>query len=97
MILVVDVGNTNITCGVYEEKELKATFRINTKTQRTSDEYGAIFSQLLSMKDLLILNMLRCIAFQLIMNLMLQAGPEIHGNRTYLYLHFGNLEPRTPI
>lgn len=52
MILVVDVGNTNITCGVYEEKELKATFRINTKTQRTSDEYGAIFSQLLSMKDL---------------------------------------------
>ncbi len=52
MILVVDVGNTNITCGVYEEKELKATFRINTKTKRTSDEYGAIFSQLLSMKAL---------------------------------------------
>lgn len=52
MILVVDVGNTNITCGVYEEKELKATFRINTKTKRTSDEYGAIFSQLLSMKGL---------------------------------------------
>ena len=52
MILVVDVGNTNITCGVYGGKELKATFRINTKTQRTSDEYGAIFSQLLSMKDL---------------------------------------------
>lgn len=52
MILVVDVGNTNITCGVYEEKELKATFRINTKTKRTSDEYGAIFSQLVSMKGL---------------------------------------------
>lgn len=52
MILVVDVGNTNITCGIYDEKELKATFRINTKTQRTSDEYGAIFSQLLSMKGL---------------------------------------------
>ncbi len=52
MILVVDVGNTNITCGVYEGKELKATFRINTKTKRTSDEYGAIFSQLLSMKGL---------------------------------------------
>lgn len=52
MILVVDVGNTNITCGVYEGKELKATFRINTKTKRTSDEYGAIFSQLLCMKGL---------------------------------------------
>lgn len=52
MILVVDVGNTNITCGVYEEKELKATFRINTKTPRTSDEYGAIFTQLMNMKGL---------------------------------------------
>ncbi len=52
MILVVDVGNTNITCGVYEGKELKATFRINTKTPRTSDEYGAIFTQLMNMKGL---------------------------------------------
>ncbi len=52
MILVVDVGNTNITCGVYEEKELKATFRINTKTPRTSDEYGAVFNQLFMMKGL---------------------------------------------
>ncbi len=52
MILVVDVGNTNITCGVYEKKELKATFRINTKTPRTSDEYGAIFTQILNMKDI---------------------------------------------
>ncbi len=52
MILVVDVGNTNITCGVYEGKELKATFRIHTKTSRTSDEYGAVFSQLFMMKGL---------------------------------------------
>lgn len=52
MILVVDVGNTNITCGLYESKELKATFRINTKTPRTSDEYGAIFTQLITMKGL---------------------------------------------
>lgn len=52
MILVVDVGNTNITCGVYAEKELKATFRITTKIPRTSDEYGAMFMQLLSMKGI---------------------------------------------
>lgn len=52
MILVVDVGNTNITCGVYAEKELKATFRITTKIPRTSDEYGVMFSQLLSMKNI---------------------------------------------
>ena len=47
MILVVDVGNTNITCGVYEQKELMATFRINTKTPRTSDEYGIHLRELL--------------------------------------------------
>lgn len=40
MILVVDVGNTNITCGAYEGKKLLDTFRLMTTTLRTSDEYG---------------------------------------------------------
>jgi len=52
MILVVDVGNTNITCGVYEGMELKATFRMTTKSPRTSDEYGMMFTQLLALKDI---------------------------------------------
>lgn len=47
MILVVDVGNTNMTLGVYREKELLATFRITTKTARTSDEYGVLITQML--------------------------------------------------
>ena len=47
MILVIDVGNTNMTLGVYEGKELKATFRIMTKMPRTSDEYGVLITQLL--------------------------------------------------
>ncbi len=50
MIFVVDVGNTNITCGVYQEKELKATFRIMSKTPRTSDEYGIMLINLLQTK-----------------------------------------------
>ena len=32
MILVVDVGNTNITFGVYKGQNLQATFHITTKT-----------------------------------------------------------------
>ena len=32
MILVIDVGNTNMTLGVYEGQSLKATFRMMTKT-----------------------------------------------------------------
>ena len=37
MILVIDVGNTNITCGVYKGKTLETTFRITSNNQRTSD------------------------------------------------------------
>ena len=47
MILVVDVGNTNLIWGVYEGKELKATFRMTTKTPRTSDEFGVLLSEML--------------------------------------------------
>ena len=52
MILVADVGNTNMTMGVYEGEELRATFRIMTKTPRTSDEYGILITQLLTSKGI---------------------------------------------
>ena len=38
MILVVDAGNTNITLGVFDGKELLGTNRMTTKISRTSDE-----------------------------------------------------------
>ena len=47
MILVIDVGNTNMTLGVYDGEELLATFRITTKLPRTSDEYGVLLTQML--------------------------------------------------
>lgn len=40
MLLTVDVGNTNITLGIFEEDELLGKFRMTTKRSRTSDEYG---------------------------------------------------------
>ncbi len=52
MILVIDVGNTNLTLGVYEDKELRATFRMMTKTPRTSDEYGVMLTTLLNTKGI---------------------------------------------
>lgn len=52
MILAIDVGNTNITCGVYAEKILQATFRITTKQPRTSDEYGILLGELLRVKKI---------------------------------------------
>lgn len=51
MILVIDVGNTNITFGVYEKKRLVTTFRMMTKQPRTSDEYGIGLRELLRNND----------------------------------------------
>ena len=47
MLLVIDVGNTHITLGVFDGKELKATFRATAKQPRTSDEYGIQLCDLL--------------------------------------------------
>lgn len=52
MILVIDVGNTNMTVGVFKQDKLEATFRIMTKTPRTSDEYGVLLMQLLKERDI---------------------------------------------
>ncbi len=52
MILVIDVGNTNMTFGVYNGEELQATFRMMTKTPRTSDEYGVMIAQMLQSKNI---------------------------------------------
>mgnify|MGYP000709573989 CR=1 FL=1 len=40
MLLVIDVGNTNITLGAFRGDELLGTYRMTTKQPRTSDEYG---------------------------------------------------------
>ncbi|MCU6761913.1 Type III pantothenate kinase [uncultured Roseburia sp.] len=47
MLLTIDVGNTNVTMGVFDGEELIATFRMTTKLQRTSDEYGITIIDLL--------------------------------------------------
>lgn len=52
MVLVIDVGNTNITCGVYEKNDLETTFRITTKIPRTSDEYGVLMKDMLKNNDI---------------------------------------------
>ena len=40
MILAIDVGNTNITIAVLRDGEVEASFRLTTRTPRTSDEFG---------------------------------------------------------
>lgn len=40
MLLLIDVGNTNIVMGMYDGDDLKFSWRLGTKVARTSDEYG---------------------------------------------------------
>ena len=51
MILALDVGNTNITCGVFDGDTIKTSFRITTKMPRTSDEYAMIIMTLLEKNE----------------------------------------------
>jgi type III pantothenate kinase len=47
MLLAVDVGNTNVTLGVFERKELRATFRLASDRERLADEYAVLVLGLL--------------------------------------------------
>lgn len=48
MLLVFDVGNTNMVIGVYEGKTLVKDWRICTDIHKTSDEYGMLIGNLLA-------------------------------------------------
>ncbi|MCR5100860.1 MAG: type III pantothenate kinase [Butyrivibrio sp.] len=48
MILVIDVGNTNITFGVFKGEKLVTSFRMMSQTSRTSDEFGMEIIAILS-------------------------------------------------
>jgi len=52
MLLVIDVGNTNITLGVFEDIKLITTFRLTTNTARTSDEFGLLICNLLVARNI---------------------------------------------
>lgn len=43
MLLVLNVGNTNILMGVYDGKKLIAHWRLGTDKERTADEFGSFF------------------------------------------------------
>lgn len=46
MFYTIDVGNTNIKVGIFEGKKLIATFRMDSKTAHTTDEYGMMLKEI---------------------------------------------------
>ncbi len=52
MLLVIDIGNTNIVLGVYDENHLIDSWRLGTKKGRTCDEYGILIKEILGFSSI---------------------------------------------
>ena len=48
VLLAVDVGNTNVTLGVFEKRALRATWRFSTDVGKLADEYGVLMTSLVA-------------------------------------------------
>jgi type III pantothenate kinase len=46
MLLALDVGNTNVTVGVYSDAEMAGRWRLQTDAGRTADEWGILLRNL---------------------------------------------------
>ncbi len=52
MLLVIDVGNTNVVLGVFQGKDLKVHWRLSTQREGTADEYGVLLKSLFELAHL---------------------------------------------
>lgn len=52
MLMTIDVGNTTILVGVFKGEDLYASFRLNSRTERTSDELGILLLNMLASKGI---------------------------------------------
>ena len=53
MLLVIDIGNTNIKLGVFDDDKLKAAWNLATDIHHTSDEYGGVVLDLMEREKVL--------------------------------------------
>ena len=52
MLLAIDIGNTNITLGMFQGEQVRATWRLAPDVNRLADEYGVLMISLLSQEGL---------------------------------------------
>ncbi|MGI6212318.1 MAG: type III pantothenate kinase [Anaerovoracaceae bacterium] len=51
MLLAFDIGNSNTVLGLYQGEELKVSWRIETDSKKSADEYGVLIGSLFSMEN----------------------------------------------
>ena len=47
MLIAIDIGNTNITLGIFEQNKIVKSWRLATDITRTEDEYGIFIQKLI--------------------------------------------------
>ena len=52
MLIAFDVGNTNVTIGIFDGEQIRATWRLATDNQRLADEYAVMVLGLLRTEDI---------------------------------------------
>ena len=52
MLLAIDIGNTNTVMGLYQGDSLAHNWRLETKKERTADEWGIFLKELFQFADL---------------------------------------------
>ena len=52
MLLAVDVGNSNISLGIFQNSILRMKAKISVKTRRSADEYAAVLYDLMRMNHI---------------------------------------------
>lgn len=51
MLLAIDVGNSNVSLGVFQGDALRLRAKLSAQTERSADEYAAVIYDLLRMND----------------------------------------------
>lgn len=103
MLLAIDIGNTNLTFGVFDEVELQCTFRLTTNLPRTSNEFGeAIVEALLrygveetQIQDVIIASVVPKVMYSLVSSIKkyFHKTPYVVGDNTKSGIHIAASNP----
>jgi len=81
MLLVIDIGNTNTSIGIFEKDNLINTFSLSSDIKKTEDEYGISLLALLNHAGLI-----HKIKGAIVSSVVVQLC-EVYKNAIYKYLH----------
>lgn len=103
MLLVIDIGNTNIVFGIHSGEEWMAHWRIQTDSEKTADEYEVIFRTLITNGEVMPGQITSVVLSSVVPTLVqpfidmlssfLDLRPVILGPETYDRLPLGILNP----